>query len=188
MSTTFDGIINEPNVDYLGKDGFFWWFGEVVEDKDPLQVGRVKVRISGWYTGLDGKFKEKMPDEDLPWAVVLQPTNQGGQEGTGISSGQLKPGAMVMGFFLDGQEAQQPVVMGVVRAYKPGSVNGMVESMYSGEYDNTGNKALPIQLQVNLLQAGKVLQQQQILRCSNLLLPLGNQLTRQIQTYLNLLV
>lgn len=141
MSTTFDGIINEPNVDYLGKDGFFWWFGEVVEDKDPLQVGRVKVRISGWYTGLDGKFKEKMPDEDLPWAVVLQPTNQGGQEGTGISSGQLKPGAMVMGFFLDGQEAQQPVVMGVVRAYKPGSVNGMVESMYSGEYDNTGNKA-----------------------------------------------
>lgn len=141
MSTTFDGIINEPNVDYLGKDGFFWWFGEVVEDKDPLQVGRVKVRISGWYTGLDGKFKEKLPDEDLPWAVVLQPTNQGGQEGTGISAGQLKPGAMVMGFFLDGQEAQQPVVMGVVRAHKPGTVNGVVESIFSGEYDNTGNKA-----------------------------------------------
>lgn len=147
MTTTFDGIINEPTVDYLGKDGFFWWFGEIVEDRDPLQVGRVKVRISGWYTGLDGKFKEKMPDEDLPWAIVLQPTNQGGQEGTGISAGQLKPGAMVMGFFLDGQEAQQPVVMGVVRAYKPGSVNGYIESMFGGggsndgEYDNTSNQA-----------------------------------------------
>lgn len=141
MSTTFDGIINEPNVDYIGKDGFFWWFGEIVEDKDPLQVGRVKVRISGWYTGLDEKFKEKLPDEDLPWAVVLQPTNQGGQEGTGISAGQLNPGAMVMGFFLDGQEAQQPVVMGVVRAYKPGSVNGKVESIFSGDYDNVSNEA-----------------------------------------------
>jgi len=147
MSTTFDGIINEPNVDYVGKDGFFWWYGEVVEDKDPLQIGRVKVRIFGWYTGIDEKFKEKMPDEDLPWAVVLQPTNQGGQEGTGISAGQLKPGAMVMGFFLDGQEAQQPVVMGVVRAYKPGSLNGNSESIFGsggkndGKYDNKSNEA-----------------------------------------------
>ena len=140
-SATFDGIINEANVDYLGKDGFFWWFGEVVEDKDPLQIGRVKVRISGWYTGLDGKFKDKMPNEDLPWAIVLQPTDQGGQEGTGKSVGQLNPGAMVMGFFLDGQEAQQPVVMGVVRAYKPGSTNGQVEGMYGDKYDNTQNEA-----------------------------------------------
>jgi len=148
MPTTFDGIINEPTVDFVGKDGFFWWFGEIVEDRDPLEVGRVKVRISGWYTGLDNKFKERMPDEDLPWAVVLQPTDQGGQDGTGKSAGQLKPGAMVMGFFLDGQEAQQPVVMGVVRAYKPGSVNGVIESIYGtggsndGKYDNTSNEAV----------------------------------------------
>ena len=143
MPATFDGIINEPTVDFLGKDGFFWWFGEVVEDKDPLQIGRVKVRISGWYTGLDDKFKETMPNEDLPWAIVLQPTDQGGQEGTGKSAGQLKPGALVMGFFLDGQEAQQPVVLGVVRAYKPGTVNGKIESIYTGDtYDNTTNLAI----------------------------------------------
>lgn len=147
MPTTFDGIINEPTVDFVGKDGFFWWFGEVVEDRDPLEVGRVKVRISGWYTGLDSKFKDKMPNEDLPWAVVLQPTDQGGQDGTGKSTGQLKPGAMVMGFFLDGQEAQQPIVMGVVRAYKPGSVNGEIQSIYGtggsddGKYDNKANEA-----------------------------------------------
>lgn len=148
MATTFDGIINEPTVDFVGKDGFFWWFGEVVEDRDPLQIGRVKVRIWGWYTGLDAKYKEKMPDEDLPWAVVLQPTDQGGQEGTGKSAGQLNPGAMVMGFFLDGQEAQQPVVMGVVRSYKKGSTDGIVESIFGsggsndGKYDNTKNEAL----------------------------------------------
>lgn len=145
-TATFDGIINEP-VDYLGKDGFFWWFGEVVDDADPLEIGRVKVRIFGWYTGLDGKFKEKMPDKDLPWAIVLQPTNQGGQEGTGISAGQLNPGAMVMGFFMDGNEAQQPVVMGVVRALKPGATDGYIESVFGsggendGKYDNTQNEA-----------------------------------------------
>lgn len=143
MPTTFDGIINEPNVDFMGKDGFFWWFGEVVNDQDPLEVGRVKVRISGWYTGIDNKFADHMPDEDLPWAIVLQPTDQGGQEGTGKSPGQLKPGAMVMGFFLDGQEAQQPVVLGVVRAYKPGSVNGQIKSIYgTNEFDNTTNLAV----------------------------------------------
>lgn len=147
MPTTFDGIINEPTVDFVGKDGFFWWFGEVVDDRDPLEIGRVKVRISGWYTDLEGKFRDTMPDADLPWAVVLQPTDQGGQDGTGKSAGQLKPGAMVMGFFLDGQEAQQPVVMGVVRAYKPGTVNGVVESIHGGggpndgKYDNTVNEA-----------------------------------------------
>ena len=140
MPTTFDGIINEPNVDFMGKDGFFWWFGEVVNDQDPLEIGRVKVRISGWYTGIENNFADKMPDEDLPWAIVLQPTDQGGQEGTGKTPGQLKPGAMVMGFFLDGQEAQQPVVMGVVRAYKPGTTNGVIESLYgSNEFDNTSN-------------------------------------------------
>ena len=148
MPTTFDGIINEPTVDFVGKDGFFWWFGEVVDDRDPLEIGRVKVRISGWYTDLEGKFRDTMPDADLPWAVVLQPTDQGGQDGTGKSAGQLKPGAMVMGFFLDGQEAQQPVVMGVVRAYKPGSVNGIIESIHGsggpsdGKYDNTTNEAV----------------------------------------------
>lgn len=147
MPTTFDGIINEPTVDFVGKDGFFWWFGEVVNDRDPLEIGRVRVRISGWYTDLDGKFRDTMPDDDLPWAIVLQPTDQGGQDGTGKSAGQLKPGAMVMGFFLDGQEAQQPVVMGVVRAYKPGSVNGTVESIHGsggpsdGKYDNISNEA-----------------------------------------------
>lgn len=148
MPTTFDGIINEPTVDFVGKDGFFWWFGEVVNDRDPLEIGRVKVRISGWYTDLEGKFRDTMPDDDLPWAIVLQPTDQGGQDGTGKSTGQLKPGAMVMGFFLDGQEAQQPVVMGVVRAYKPGSVNGIVESIHGtggpsdGKYDNKNNEAI----------------------------------------------
>jgi hypothetical protein len=137
MATTFDGIINEPTVDYVGKDGFFWWFGEVVDNKDPLRINRVKVRIMGWYTGNDDKFREEMPDSDLPWAVVLQPTNQAGIDGTGESSGQLQPGAMVMGFFLDGQEAQSPVVMGVIRAQKTDSTeNGLIQGIFNQKHTN----------------------------------------------------
>jgi hypothetical protein len=135
MATTFDGIINEPIVDYVGKDGFFWWFGEVVDNKDPLRIGRVKVRIIGWYTGTDDKFRESMPDADLPWAVVLQSTNQSGIDGTGESAGQLQAGAMVMGFFMDGQEAQAPVVMGVVRAQKNDSTeNGLIQGIFNQKH------------------------------------------------------
>jgi hypothetical protein len=135
MATTFDGIINEPIVDYVGKDGFFWWFGEVVDNKDPLRIGRVKVRVMGWYTGNDDKFREAMPDSDLPWAVVLQPTNQSGIDGTGESSGQLQAGAMVMGFFMDGQEAQAPVVMGVIRAQKTDSTeNGTIQGIFNQKH------------------------------------------------------
>jgi hypothetical protein len=143
MATTFDGIINEPTVDYLGKDGFFWWFGEVVDNRDPLRINRVKVRIMGWYTGTDDKFRESMPDSDLPWAVVLQPTNQAGVDGTGESSGQLQPGAMVMGFFLDGQEAQSPVVMGVIRAQKTdSSENGLIQGIFNQKHTSLSETLL----------------------------------------------
>lgn len=135
MTTTFDGIINEPTNDFLGKDGIFWWFGEVRDNADPLQLGRVRVRVIGWYTGIDSRYNQDLPDEDLPWAIVLQPTNQAGNDGTGFSAGQLQKGAMVMGFFMDGQEAQAPVVMGVVRAHKPPGTtdSGVIGSITSQE-------------------------------------------------------
>ena len=38
-------------TDYLGRDTFTWWVGEVEEIRDPAELGRIKVRILGWYTG-----------------------------------------------------------------------------------------------------------------------------------------
>ena len=38
-------------TDYLGRDGYTWWVGEVEDIEDPSQIGRVRVRILGWYTG-----------------------------------------------------------------------------------------------------------------------------------------
>jgi len=146
MSAKFDAILNEPSVDFVGKDGFYWWFGEIVINEDPLQMGRVKCRIMGWYTGVSNKFMDDMPDKDLPWCIVLQPTNQAGVGSSGQSVGQLQKGAMVMGFFLDGEEAQSPVVFGVVRARKKsGQADSKVgiNSLFSNEkYDATANAAL----------------------------------------------
>ena len=115
MVATVDNIVGEQTSDFLGKDGFFWWVGEVEESKAPQLLGRVKCRVLGYYTGADAGFRKELETKDLPWATVLQPTDQPGIEGVGKSSHQLRPGAIVMGFFMDGEEAQFPIVMGVLR-------------------------------------------------------------------------
>ena len=49
---------------------------------------------------------------------MLQHTSQAGNDGQGESSGQLQPGAIVLGFFMDGEYAQMPMVLGVMRVQK----------------------------------------------------------------------
>ena len=50
---------------FLGKDQFIWWKGVVEDRKDPIMLGRVKVRIFGWHS----EDKQKIPPEELPWAI-----------------------------------------------------------------------------------------------------------------------
>lgn len=106
-------------TDYLGRDGYTWWIGEVENIKDPSELGRVQVRILGWYTGHKAKqaYTKEMPTKVLPWAQVLLPTDKAQTKGTGTTCG-LQPGAWVMGFFLDGDEAQLPIVMGAFRGFQ----------------------------------------------------------------------
>ena len=111
------------NTGFAGRDGFQWWVGEVEDNNDPAQLGRVKVRIFGWYTkakvGEDGSsaYLEEMPREVLPWATVLLPNDRPQTKNAG-STCELQPGATVMGFFLDGDEAQLPCVLGAFRGFK----------------------------------------------------------------------
>ena len=64
-------------TDFVGRDGFSWWIGEVESVEDPAMTGRVKVRIMGWHqkgkTNDDGSsaYLEDLPTEVLPWATVL---------------------------------------------------------------------------------------------------------------------
>ena len=111
---TVEGILNEPKPNFVGKDGFYWWVGEVEDNEDPMELGRVRVRALGYYTNVRGGTTADLPTDSLPWATVLQHTCQPGNDGQGESYGQLQPGAIVMGFFMDGEDAQQPVIFGTL--------------------------------------------------------------------------
>jgi hypothetical protein len=100
---------------FNNKDGFkstdFNWFTGVVEDRhDPLLLNRVKVRCFGWHT----ENKRALPTDDLPWASVLMPTTSSGTSGVGEGTHGLVEGSWVMGFFRDGNDAQDPVIMGTI--------------------------------------------------------------------------
>ena len=108
----------------VGRDGFQWWIGQVVDElawirntppkdeksnKEFKGVGaRFKVRIMGYHTA----SKVDLPDEQLPWATVLYPTTAGAGGRNHSQSVMITQGSFVFGFFLDGENAQQPVIMG----------------------------------------------------------------------------
>ena len=62
-------MIPKQFIEYYG-DQTRWFLGEVVNVKDdPLQIGRVRVKIFGVY--------DEIEDEDLPWAQIVVPTIAG---------------------------------------------------------------------------------------------------------------
>ena len=110
---------------FLGKDGFIWWIGQVVDqskwignlpttptDTTEEHKGfdfRYKVRIMGYHTG----SPEDLPDDQLPWANIMYPVTAG-TSGGAVHTPQLRQGNFVYGFFLDGEDAQMPIIMGVI--------------------------------------------------------------------------
>ena len=104
-SKTFD-------KEYLGLGGFIWFFGVVEDILDPLKVGRVRVRCYDWHPSDKGA----LPTNQLPWAQVMMPANNAAISGIGTSPNGLKQGSWVVGFFLDGDQAQRPFIMGSIPA------------------------------------------------------------------------
>ena len=103
-----------------------WWQG-VVEDRiDPLKLGRCRVRILGYHTNnkVDGVG---IPTEHLPWATPSQPITSAAMNGIGTTPMGPVEGTWVFGFFRDGENAQEPVMMGTfggIPEEKPNSVLG----------------------------------------------------------------
>ena len=103
------------NSQFLGRDGFRWWVGQIPPldaQEDQLATGegvgnRVKVRIMGYHP-----FNEDIPNEDLPYAQVLLPTTAGSGGAQFANSVKLQQGDTVFGFFLDGDAAQLPLIIG----------------------------------------------------------------------------
>ena len=89
---------------FLGITEFIWWIGVIEDRVDPLGMGRCKVRIIGHHTD----NTSLLPTVNLPWATPVFPINN--------SSSWSAPlvGDWVLGFFMDGQNAQFPVMLGVM--------------------------------------------------------------------------
>jgi len=94
----------------FNKDGFNWWIGVVEDRQDPEQMGRVRVRIYGYHTD-DKAF---LPTRDLPWAVPILPITSASISGKGSAPLGPVPGSWVVGFFLDGEDMQQPAIFGTI--------------------------------------------------------------------------
>lgn len=142
-------IINTPGkLDFAGRDGFTWWVGEV--EKVEADKHRCKVRVLGWYTGnrarktADPKTGEKgasaeksylddVKTDDLPWAYVLLPNDQEGIKDVGTAV-RLQVGAVVLGFFADGDEAQVPIIMGNLKGYKLNPNTTFADTTYQQEH------------------------------------------------------
>jgi hypothetical protein len=99
-------------------DGFFWWVGVVKDRMDPLKLGRCRVRILGYHLDND----KELPTEDLPWAMPMQPVFSAAISGKGQSPLGPLEGTWVIGFFADGREMQQPIIMGTIGGNPGGSV------------------------------------------------------------------
>jgi len=91
------------NKDFAGLNGFVWWMGVVEDRQDPLKLGRCRVRIVGWHS----PSKTELPTKRLPWSQQMTPINN-------TNPYAPKEGDMVVGFFIDGESAQSPVMMGVL--------------------------------------------------------------------------
>lgn len=94
----------------FNKDQFNWWIGVVENRRDPEYLGRCKVRIYGYHTD----SKELLPTKDLPWCVPIQPITSAAISGKGSSPLGPVEGTWVIGFFLDGEDMQQPAMFGTI--------------------------------------------------------------------------
>jgi hypothetical protein len=100
---------------FIGRDGFRWWIGQI----PPIDAwnrqangggwgNRYKVRILGYHP----YNESELSNEDLPWAGVLLPSTAGSGGAEYAQNPKFRPGDVVVGFFLDGDNGQIPMIMG----------------------------------------------------------------------------
>jgi len=167
---------------FFGRDPMVWWIGKVTDPKDgkweqtlerthmddgePIYSHRCRVRILGYHDTDDLK------DEELPLAHILLPPNTttvGGRTQTV----QYQGGEIVLGFFFDGEEAQQPAIFATLyrQDFQEVEENYVVDGGFNNStsttirndstkigfnegqndvtYSYTGNSAAEIQVEAN---------------------------------------
>jgi hypothetical protein len=89
----------------IGQEGFRWFFGIVEDVIDPMKLGRIRVRVLN-------EHDDNVDTDQLPWAQVLMPVTSASLSGVGSTPLGIERGSRVMGFFVDGNEKQMPMILG----------------------------------------------------------------------------
>ena len=132
---------------FFGRDPMVWWIGKVTSPKDgkwedtleknhmengeEIYSHRCRVRILGYHDTDDLK------DDELPLAHILLPPNTttvGGRSQTV----QYQGGEIVIGFFFDGEEAQQPAIFATLHRQDFQEVKK--DYVPNGEFNNSLHK------------------------------------------------
>jgi len=105
---------------WLGAQGNRLWVGQVEGDGaktitgdecvDYQESNRCKVRIMGYHT----RSRSQLKPQDLPWASVMMPTTETVTRHSAGTVHGLENGMWVLGTFMDGESAQQPLIMGSI--------------------------------------------------------------------------
>ena len=115
------------NPGFLG-GSFNWWVGQVTDDKEWREnINDKKIKstseIPGWgyrykvrIIGLHDQDENTLKSKDLPWAQVMYPITSGGGQGGSWQTPAVRQGNFVFGFFMDAQDQQVPVIMGILGA------------------------------------------------------------------------
>ena len=112
-----------------GMKFFTHFVGYVVDREDGQNLGRVKVKALGFHD-LDSKV---ISADDLPWAPVVDGTY-------GAVSSIPQIGDWVLGAFLDGVDAQHPIVLGRIPGYNSQAPSGTeTNGTEVAEYANDPN-------------------------------------------------
>lgn len=99
---------------FIGRDGFRWFIAQIAptskqsKQREGGWGNRYKVRIMGYHP-----FDATIKDDDLPYAHVLMPPTSGSGAANTSESCMIRQGDIVFGFFLDGDDAQLPVILGL---------------------------------------------------------------------------
>ena len=105
---------------------FRWWVGQVAPAKNwkgnqPNKLIKNAKGIPGWgyrykvrIIGLHDQDEAVLPSKDLPWAQVMYGVTDGGGQRGQLVTPAIAEGNFVFGFFLDGDEEQVPIIMGIL--------------------------------------------------------------------------
>lgn len=116
---------------YDGLTNLTWFMGFIEDVNDPINAGRVKVRAFGFHPTIE---ENTVDTDDLPWAPVLATSPH--------MHAPHDRGELVFGAFLDGRDAQQPLIFGIIPTAKFGvPVTSSSSSGGAGDAGQVGSSA-----------------------------------------------